>query len=206
VADAPFPLPAHRTRTCGFPASGSRTRKHRALPRDQLSLVGRRLRILNVLIGMLVGSRHSPCPFPRRAISLNSGPFPPPELPGFHGTTSLSATPRGPACPSRDSGWDLSSHRGGFPCCIGFPCVDMPSPLPRWDRRIGSFDEGLSTASNFPQRLRPSPYKWRVGSHVKSFEACSVFTRVTACQLAAPPGGTCVSEAPTASLPLPPLR
>jgi hypothetical protein len=34
-----------------------------------------------------------------------SGPFPPPALPGFYGTTSLSATPHGPACPSRASGW-----------------------------------------------------------------------------------------------------
>lgn len=93
--------------------------------------------------------RHSPCPFPRRATSLNSGPFPPPELPGFDGTTGLSATPTGPACPSRESGWDFTSHRGGFPCCIGFPCADMPSPLPRRDRWIGSFDEGLSTTSNF---------------------------------------------------------
>jgi hypothetical protein len=42
VADAPFPHPAHRTRTCGFPASGSRTRKHRTP-----GPVGRRLRILN---------------------------------------------------------------------------------------------------------------------------------------------------------------
>jgi hypothetical protein len=42
VADAPFPHPAHRTRTCGFPASGSRTRKHRTQ-----GPVGRRLRILN---------------------------------------------------------------------------------------------------------------------------------------------------------------
>ncbi len=34
-----------------------------------------------------------------------SGPFPPPALPGITGTTSLSATPSGPACPSRASGW-----------------------------------------------------------------------------------------------------
>src|SRR3954471_19043981 len=35
-----------------------------------------------------------------------------------------------------------------------------------------------------PQRLRPSPFLWRVGSHIIRFEACSAFTRVTACQLA----------------------
>ena len=38
-----------------------------------------------------------------------------------------------------------------------------------------------------PQRRRPSPFIWRVGSHIKPFEACSAFTRVTACRLAAPP-------------------
>jgi hypothetical protein len=38
VADAPFPLPAHRTRTCGFPASGSRTRNHRAQAWDGWTL------------------------------------------------------------------------------------------------------------------------------------------------------------------------
>ncbi len=35
-----------------------------------------------------------------------SGPFPRPALPGFNGTTSLSATLHGPACPSRASGWE----------------------------------------------------------------------------------------------------
>ena len=25
-------------------------------------------------------------------------------------------------------------RRWGFPCCVGSPCVCMPSPLPRWDR------------------------------------------------------------------------
>jgi site-specific DNA recombinase len=39
-----------------------------------------------------------------RTSVLNSGPFAPPELPGFTATTSPSATPVGPACPSRASG------------------------------------------------------------------------------------------------------
>jgi hypothetical protein len=34
----------------------------------------------------------------------NQGPFPPPALPGFGGTTDPSATLPGPACPSRASG------------------------------------------------------------------------------------------------------
>src|SRR5208337_3551700 len=35
-----------------------------------------------------------------RALALNRGPFPPPELPGFDGTTDLSVIRGGPACPS----------------------------------------------------------------------------------------------------------
>jgi len=41
-----------------------------------------------------------------------SGPFPPPTLLGFSGTTSLSATPHGPACPSRASGQVTHSAAG----------------------------------------------------------------------------------------------
>src|SRR5262249_32830096 len=65
---------------------------------------------------------------------LNSGPFPRPELPGFGGTTSLSVTPAGPACPSRASGWrSRASTEWGFPRCVRSPFADMPSPIPRWD-------------------------------------------------------------------------
>jgi hypothetical protein len=42
--------------------------------------------------------------------------------------------------------------------------------------------------------------KKRVGSHVNSFMACSALTRDTACRRAAPPSGTLVTKAPTASL------
>jgi hypothetical protein len=59
---------------------------------------------------------------------------------------------------------------------------------------------------HFRQRRRPSPFCWRVGSHIISFGACSAFTRVTACLLARPPRRPVVSEASAVSLPLPPLR
>ncbi len=49
--------------------------------------------------------------FPSQACP-KSGPFPPPALPGITGTTSLSATPFGPACPSRVSGWCLTTTAG----------------------------------------------------------------------------------------------
>ena len=72
----------------------------------------------------------------------------------------------------------------------------------------GRVAHGTASSTRFPvrQRRRPSPRNRRVGSHVQSFAACSAFTRVTACRLAAPPRGTSVSKAPTASLPPPPLR
>ena len=38
-----------------------------------------------------------------------------------------------------------------------------------------------------PQRRRPSPSECEVGVHIGRFEACSTFTRVTACRLAASP-------------------
>jgi hypothetical protein len=114
----------------------------------------------------------------------------------------------GPACPSRASGWrSRASADRGFPCCVCSPCVDMPLPLPRWDRWVRSLmgrpippvslfanDDGL-----------PHPVSGSAPTSLP-FEACSAFTHVTACRLAAPPSGAFVSKAPTASLPPPPLR
>ena len=75
----------------------------------------------------------------------------------------------------------------GFPCCGRISLSCMPSPIPRWDRWVGS----LSLGFTFPhQRRRPSPYDRRVGSHITCFEACSAFTRVTACLLAESPDAT----------------
>jgi len=69
-------------------------------------------------------------------------------------------------------------------------------------------------ASRFPllgqeacaSRRRPSPYRRRVGSRILLFEACSAFTRVTACLLAESPCDPLTSKAPTVSLPPLPLR
>jgi hypothetical protein len=56
---------------------------------------------------------------------------------------------------------------------------------------LGRIALGTAYSSRLPirQRRRPSPCQWRVGSHVKLFEACSTFTRVTACLIAGPPRG-----------------
>src|SRR5438045_1318104 len=47
---------------------------------------------------------------------------------------------------------------------------------------------------------RRSPVNWRVGVHIQTFEACSSFTRVTACKIAARPKADSCSEAPTRSV------
>src|ERR1700679_857014 len=39
------------------------------------------------------------------------------------------------------------------------------------------------------RRRRPSPFVWRVGSHIDSFEACSMFTHVAARTVRCPPEG-----------------
>jgi hypothetical protein len=47
--------------------------------------------------------------------------------------------------------------------------------------------DGLFQPFPCTQRRRPSPYTCKVGDHIGRFEACSTFTRVTACQLAESP-------------------
>src|SRR5579859_3467608 len=87
----------------------------------------------------------------------------------------------------------------GLPCCVDSPFVDMPSPVPRWDRR-------RDQVAPLKLRQRPSPSLCWVGSHIALFEACSAFTHVTACLLTESPKRPFPSKAPAVSLPSPPLR
>jgi hypothetical protein len=52
-----------------------------------------------------------------------------------------------------------------------------------------------------PCRCKPSPINRRVSVRIKSFEACSEFTRVTARKLARPPKAAFVTELPPNQLP-----
>src|SRR5258705_12241510 len=73
-------------------------------------------------------------------------------LPGFSGTTNLSATPRRPACPSRASGWSSLTTLWGFPCCVRFPCVHAVATTPA--QRLGVLLRSLHPAvSAFPERV-----------------------------------------------------
>src|SRR5882724_8693175 len=65
----------------------------------------------------------------------------------------------------------------------------MPCSLPRWTE-TGAF--WLMAIARSPRRasslsVQPSPFLRRVGVHIFTFEACSSFTRVTACKVAHPP-------------------
>src|ERR1700754_1845000 len=115
-----------------------------------------------------------PCSFLRSP--RNQGSFARPELPGFTATTSLSATPTRSACPSRESEEGHDPSRGGASRVACEILRYMPSPIPRRNRevRVVCFPPG----SGLPQVI-----KW-VGFRIKTFEACSAFTRVTACTFA----------------------
>src|ERR1700688_4735875 len=65
----------------------------------------------------------------------------------------------------------------------------MPRSLPR---RIEQVCLSISSLS-----VLPSPVNGRVGTRDFTFEACSSFTRVAACQIAGPPKADVCPEAPT---------
>src|SRR6266849_5479245 len=100
-------------------------------------------------------------------------------LPGFSGTTNLSATPGRPACPSRASGWSSLTTPWGFPCFVRFPCVHAAANTPV--QQLGVI------FAHSPSHFSLPRYGSRVGLHIVLFEACSAFTRVAACTLALSP-------------------
>ena len=65
------------------------------------------------------------------------------------GSTSLSATPHRPACPSRASGWSSLTTLWGFPCCGRFPCVRAAASTPV--QRLGV------VVAHLTQPCQPSP-------------------------------------------------
>jgi len=110
-------------------------------------------------------------------LTLNQGPFPPPALPGFPGTTGLSATPNGPASPSRASGWGSRA----LTAWVSRVVFDLRLPTCRRQYPGGPLGldrswDGLFQPFPCTRRRRPSPYTCKVGDHIGLFEACSTFT------------------------------
>jgi hypothetical protein len=74
----------------------------------------------------------------------------------------------------------------GFPCCVRFPCVHAVATTPAQRRGSSSLIA--------PRRISLPRKGCRVGLRNFLFEACSAFTRVTACTLALSPIRDTLSE------------
>jgi hypothetical protein len=119
-----------------------------------------------------------------------SGAFPPPELPGFFGTMSLSDSRR---CRRPNGGVEAATlAAGGSPPLPGSPSR-RAVPITPADRTGAGVDSSPSA--------RPSPFRWRVGIHDFTFEACSGFTHVTARPVAQPPEAAFVTRLRPGQLP-----
>src|SRR5450759_3263033 len=77
----------------------------------------------------------------------------------------------------------------GFPCCVRFPCVHAVATTPA--QRLAA------SSARFPSRISFPRFGIRVSLCIDIFEACSAFTRVTACTLA--PSPYFVTASPKAS-------
>jgi hypothetical protein len=131
--------------------------------------------------------RQSPSPRLLRKRDQKSGSFPPPTLPGFNGTMTLS-----------DSRPDHRPNRR----CRSTTSVQGGSPLFRdsLSRRavpITPMDRSRCVRRLLPETVLPSRSLGRVGVHDFPFEACSGFTRITARRFArAPESALCRRASP----------
>ena len=91
------------------------------------------------------------------------------------------------ATPSDGVGNKLHRHWVSLSNAVCLP--GMPCSLPRWTEPVR-----VSVASRL---VLPSPFPRRVDVHNFAFEACSSFTRVTACRVARPPYSGLCHEAST---------
>ena len=96
--------------------------------------------------------------------------------------------------PIRLPGWPLSCDdvEGATSASPGSPPITQIAFLACRAQYPDGPNRCLSVSSPF---ARPSPVNWRVGIHDFTFEACSGFTRVTACKIAARPTADSCPEA-----------
>lgn len=119
-----------------------------------------------------------------------SGPFPQPALPGFNGHTALSDSRHGRRLRDVEA---ATLARDGSPPITRNHHSDVPCPLPRRIERVR-----LSIASPL---MLPTPFDRRVGIRIRTFEACSGFTHVTARRIAQPPKAAFVTRLQPCRLP-----
>jgi len=129
------------------------------------------------------GSSPIPPSSPASKAHQKSGPFPPPELPGLTGRTTLSdSRPAHRLKAMAEMRPPTGRVSPDYPRCPS----NVPCPLPR------RTEQGhASMACLF---VRPSPSVRWVGVRIGSFEACSGCTRVTARRIAQPPKAAFVTR------------
>src|SRR6266705_628405 len=167
---APFPHPAHRTGQADFPhpALGQDVTLSRATPSAASEH-------LLELIGFPISRS-----FTTYCVCLELRSLPSTGVTRLPRYYEPLRHPRAPACPSRASGWLSLTTPWGFPCFVRFPCVHAAANTPA--QRLGA-----PLRSIRPNRVSLPRYGSRVGLCIVLFEACSAFTRVTACTLALSP-------------------
>src|SRR5271165_2122425 len=147
------------------------------MPPHRLGITTKSARMAHGFKRCLIGFRQVTNPRLLRQTHQKSGSFPPPELPGFSGTTTPSDS-RSDRCltaplrPLPPSGTDLPRLR---------------DPLSRRAVPIIPADRSRCICRLLPRIVLPSPNSGRVGVHNFPFEACSGFTHVTARRFARPP-------------------
>src|SRR5580692_4552334 len=183
----PFRTSSFPTGFTAAPTRAFHTTKRRAPAPRMIRFALRHSRIerYTLLRGVLDSSSIT-ARFPLSPAHQKQGSFPPPALPDIHGHTTLSDFQTGHH-PIDDVGGATSTSAGSPPITqIIFLACRAQYP--------GGPNRCLSVSSPF---ARPSPVNRRVGIHNFTFEACSGFTRVTACKVAARPMADSCPEAST---------
>ena len=190
---SPFPLPADRTGRADLPhpalrlasprACGERPTSASCVSPPRLGFTAQLARKASGTTRCFTGLRQVTHRRLLQQAHQKSGPFPPPALPNFIGTATLS-----------DSRIDrrLTAQLSPLPS----PSTGLPrlrDPLSRRAVPITPVDRSKCVCRLLPQIVLPSPNSGRVGVHNFHFEACSSFTRVTARRFAPPPMATFIA-------------
>lgn len=132
---------------------------------------------------------------PTSDIGLELRPLPSPGITRLHRYYGPLRHPRAPGLTL--TGCQLTH---ALDHALGLPVLRLSSSFMHAIATTPAETLGLRVA-RFTPGQRPSPYSRRVGFRIKLFEACSAFTRVTACMLAKFLSEPSTPEASAASLP-----